>query len=183
MTNQNQPGHGRNKSLGRKVAGVGWAILNPFSDIKILYRQCITSPLQHLNRIKILFRGNKDQPHELTWEQAVANTERSVEELIRNHGHLRKIWWLFMMITGCLSTVLIILLLISFRDLPEVTIQRAAVTTFILMQLTAIGFVKALLFTYRLWQLTENRVSKEEKGRFSHFIAEAAWCKQTLFLN
>lgn len=50
----------------------------------------------------------------------------------------------------------------------------------VLMLLAATGFVQALVTSFRLWQLTEKRVSASEKGSFQDFLQETRWCRQVL---
>lgn len=171
------------KSLGRKVAGIGVAIFVPVSEFRILYKHCISSPLKHLSRVKKLLVNYNRDSRQVTWEQAVNDTGLSVEKLMRNYCNLRRLWWFFMSVSACLSLILMCLIILSFNDLPGVTIQRAAVTEFILLQLTVIGFIKTLTITYRLWQLTEKRVSANERGRFKDFLSEENWCKKSIFLK
>ncbi|WP_157791485.1 hypothetical protein [Candidatus Hamiltonella defensa] len=48
------------------------------------------------------------------------------------------------------------------------------------MAVSALGFMRALICEYRLWQLREKRVSQEERGEFRAFLKETAWIKKTL---
>ena len=50
----------------------------------------------------------------------------------------------------------------------------------VLMLLSATGFVQALASGYRLWQLTEKRVSASENGSFQAYLQETRWCRQVL---
>ena len=75
-----------------------------------------------------------------------------------------------------------------WQRLREVTAERIGGTGWlrvgcvitVLMLLSVTGFVQALATSYRLWQLTEKRVSVEENGSFHAFLQETRWCRQVI---
>ena len=57
---------------------------------------------------------------------------------------------------------------------------RVGCVVLVLLLLAATGFVQALKASYRLWQLTEKRVSASEAGSFQAYLQETRWCRQVL---
>ena len=57
---------------------------------------------------------------------------------------------------------------------------RVSCVMIVLLLLAATGFVQALAVSYRLWQLTERRVSTSERGSFQDYLQETRWCRQVL---
>ncbi|HEJ9033294.1 TPA: conjugal transfer protein TraX [Serratia marcescens] len=96
---------------------------------------------------------------------------------------MRAFWWFLMLVCGGLALILSLMLLASFTTLPGATLLRATIAALILVLLGAAGYVKALIATYRLWQLTTQRVSVEEKGTFEDFRSENRCCRQTVSLG
>ncbi|MDJ6542253.1 conjugal transfer protein TraX [Salmonella enterica] len=56
--------------------------------------------------------------------------------------------------------------------LPPVTFWRLLTTLLCLLACAGLSASRALIVTYRLWQLRERRVSVEEKGTFRDFLAQ-----------
>lgn len=172
----------KTKSVLKKAGRVGLTILNPLSDLGVIYRNAFFPMKKNLDRMKALLQGNAQEREKLNWAEAVAITGQTAEELMVNFKRIRVVWWVLMATTGMLA-IFLILLLLSANDLPQVTSFRSVTATLALMACTSIGFVKTLITTYRLWQLKERRVSEREKGTFQNFLAENNWVQQVLFLK
>ncbi|CAI2155933.1 MULTISPECIES: conjugal transfer protein TraX [Serratia] len=168
----------------RRVGKVGLSLVNPLSDIGVIYRSGVRPILNNLARAREVVRARRQVNREsLTWAQAVTATGVSVEQLHTNYVRIRAFWWFLMLVCGGLSLILLLLLLVSFVSLPGTILLRATITALILSLLGTAGFVKALIATYRLWQLTTRRVSVEEKGTFGDFRSENRCCRQVVSLG
>lgn len=168
----------------RRAGKATVAILTPWPEIKTLYRRAVLPGWQHLQRIGELVRAKKGAGQErLGWAQAVAASGLTAEQLVRNFRRLRAAWWCLMALTGLLATMLLLMLLAAGSTLPAVTALRAVVALLVLLSLAGVGGVKTLVATWRLWQLTERRVSRAERGTFRRFLAENRWGRQVLTLG
>nr|WP_258165757.1 hypothetical protein [Pantoea ananatis] len=57
---------------------------------------------------------------------------------------------------------------------------RVGCVMLVLIMLSATGFVQALATSFRLWQLSEKRVTASENGSFQAYLQETRWCRQVL---
>ncbi|EIV2915488.1 TPA: conjugal transfer protein TraX [Serratia marcescens] len=182
-----QTEHGKQKpaaSSWRRVGKVGVALVNPLSDLGVIYRSGVRPILNNLARARAMIRARQQVKREpLTWSQAVAAAGVPIEQLRTNYVRIRAFWWFLMLVCGGLSLILSLMLLASFTTLPGAILLRATIAALILVLLGAAGYVKALIATYRLWQLTTRRVSAEEKGTFEDFRSENRCCRQTMSLG
>jgi ABC-type glycerol-3-phosphate transport system permease component len=119
----------------------------------------------------------------ISWANAVAATGKPVGQLVAHFKCIRAAWWSVLAITGSLSVILLIMLMLAYDGLPSSTFRRAGMTLLILGSVAFLSFVKTLIATYRLWQLQQRRVSVEERGTFKDFLAENRWCRQVLTLG
>lgn len=168
----------------RRVGRVGLSLVNPFSDLGIIYRRGVRPVLNTLARVRDVVRARREVNRDaLTWAQAVALTGVSVERLHTNYLRIRAFWWFLMLVCGGLAMVLLLMVMVTFISLPGAVLLRAMITALILTLLGGAGFVNALIATYRLWQLNTRRVSQEEKGTFGDFCAENRWGRQVVSLG
>ena len=168
----------------RRVGKVGLSLVNPFSDLGVIYRGSMRPILNNLGRVREVVRERRQVDREaLTWAQAVAAAGVSVEQLRTNYVRIRAFWWFLMLVCGGLSLILLLMIMVSVVSLPGSVLLRATIASLILALLGAAGFVKALIVTYRLWQLNKQRVSKEEKGTFGDFRSENRCCRQVVSLG
>lgn len=155
----------------QRVGRVGLDILNPLSDLKVLYGG-VKPTLSRLSDLRERLRRPKAAQASLTWAQAVESSGQSVEQLARGYRRSRYLNWSVMMLTGGLSLTLLGLLAAVGFDLPETPMHRAVITLFVLTTFCAVSLTKVLKTNYRLWQLTHQRVSLDEGGTFAHYKAE-----------
>lgn len=114
------------------------------------------------------------------WSQAVADSGVSPARLANNLRISRWIWWWLMWVT-CLPVMGFFMMLIaSGSSISGIGWLRVGCVMLVLMLLSITGFVQSLSMSYRLWQLTEKRVSASEKGSFRHFLHETRWCRTVL---
>ena len=166
----------------QRVGHAGLSILNPFSDLGVIYRQGVQPTMGRLHQAWALLNHQSTPSESLDWAQAVARTGKSIEQLNTAFTRIRLAWWCLMVIGGGLALVLSCLALLA-HDLPSGTLLRAVITILVLTGAGGLGFVKTLITTYRLWQLQERRVSESEGGTFKDFLAENHWGRQVLMLR
>lgn len=168
----------------RRAGRVGLSLINPFSDLAVIYRRGVRPIGDNLARAWARVRERREINRDaLTWAQAVAATGVSVEQLRTHCLRIRAFWWFLMLVGSGLSLMLLLMVMVTFAALPGVIVLRAIITSGVLALLGGVGFVQALVATYRLWQLTARRVSQDEKGTFGDFCAENRWCRQVVSLG
>ncbi|KPX03655.1 conjugal transfer protein TraX [Pseudomonas savastanoi] len=167
----------------RRAGHVGLSILNPFSDLAVIYRRGIKPTAQKLKLLKTLLTPASATTEAdavgVSWSVAVARSGRTIEQLLTSYNRIRAAWWCLMMFSASLSVLLLAMLLANF-SMPLSTFLRATVTLLALGAIASLGFVKTLIATYRLWQLQNRRVSVAERGTFNDFLAETRWCRLVL---
>lgn len=170
-------------STMRRAGQVGLSIINPFSDFVVIYRKGVQPTLKKLSLAREMLAQRPAVGESLNWEEAVRRAGVSVEQLQKSYSRIRAVWWCLMTVTGVLSITLLGMLLVTQFNLPSGTLVRALLATVTLASLGGVGFVKVLGTNYRLWQLTERRVSEAEHGTFRDFIAESRWFRQVLTMG
>lgn len=174
------------RSALRRVGRVAWNFINPFSDLVEIWRRGGRPTVDRLELAwKVLREWSRPRQGgpELTWREAVERTGKPVELIYTAFRRSQVLWWWLMAVTGCLALSLFGVLLLAWAGLPASTLLRASIALLILGCLSGVGFVKALVATYRLWQLKSERVSLEERGTFQDFMDENQWCRQVLLLK
>ncbi|EPM73570.1 traX protein [Pseudomonas syringae pv. theae ICMP 3923] len=168
----------------RRAGHVGLSILNPFSDLAVIYRRGIKPTAQKLKLLKTLLSTASATTEAdavgVSCSVAVARSGRTIEQLLTSYNRIRTAWWCLMMVSASLSVLLLAMLLLANFSLPLSTFLRATVTLLVLGAIASGGFVKTLIATYRLWQLQNRRVSVAERGTFKDFLAETRWCRLVL---
>ncbi|MBJ2242809.1 conjugal transfer protein TraX [Pseudomonas sp. MF6768] len=166
----------------QRVGHVGLSIINPFSDLGVIYRQGVQPTMGRLREAWALLNHQSVPSESLDWAQAVACSGRTIEQLNTTFTRIRLTWWCLMVIGGGLALVLSGLVLLA-HGLPSGTLLRAVITILVLAGAGGLGFVKTLITTYRVWQLQERRVSESEGGTFKDFLTENHWGRQVLTLG
>lgn len=159
------------QSMAKRVGQVGLSIINPFSDLAVIYRTGVKPVVLKLQILREQLKRNPTSAEELNWAQAVERSGRSVVQLQNAFRRKRLAWWAAMFVTGSLA-VLLLLMTFANSSLPAVTITRAAITDLVLAAAGLFSFVKVLDANYRLWQLASERVSLEECGTFHDYKVE-----------
>lgn len=175
---------GRPPAALKRAGRLGLSLLNPLSDLGVIYRYGVRPVQERVAWLQARIRAWRERERvSLTWAQAVAASGQPVARLQRRYAGYRVLWWLLMVACGGPAVILGLMLVMSRGEVPLIVLARAGVTWLLLTLLTASGFVQALAATYRLWQLQSRRVSREEKGTFRDFLAENRWCRQVLTLG
>jgi len=124
-------------------------------------------------------RGHGDYRPE-DWAQAVADTGLTPDRLARNLRISRWIWWGLMWLTGLPVTGFMFALIAAGSSISGTGWLRVGCVMLVLIMLSATGFVQALATSFRLWQLSEKRVTASENGSFQAYLQETRWCRQVL---
>ena len=159
-------------------------IINIF--VPLMETRLITNSVQHMleqqKRRLDRFRqvNNKKAQLHLTWEEALQASHMSVDDLDRRFRRRRTVWrfccWSLLAIALFLSGMLF-----AASSLPLTTLVRAISTLVLILSGVALCASRALIVTYRLWQLHERKVSEPEQGTFRDFLNDRnGWRNATL---
>lgn len=159
-------------------------IINIF--VPLMETRLITNSVQHMleqqKRRLDRFRqvNNKKALLHLTWEEALQASHMSVDDLDRRFRRRRTVWrfccWGLLAIALFLSGMLF-----AASSLPLTTLVRAISTLVLILSGVALCASRALIVTYRLWQLHERKVSEPEQGTFRDFLNDRnGWRNATL---
>ena len=124
--------------------------------------------------------NNKKAQLCLSWEEALQASHMSVDDLDRRFRRRRTVWrfccWSLLAIALFLSGMLF-----DASSLPLTTLVRAISTLVLILSGVALCASRALIVTYRLWQLHERKVSEPEQGTFRDFLNDRnGWRNATL---
>lgn len=167
-------------STARRVGQISLAFINPFSDLAVIYRTGLKPIGTKLQILRTQFERHRGPKESLTWAQAVACTGQSVEQLQSGFRRLRRIWWLLMVGISPLAVFLLLNILFTAASLPMQTVLRAIAVEAALVALAMLSVAKVMNNDYRLWQLTTQRVSLDEKGTFQDYAAEQRIWRQVV---
>lgn len=176
------------KSDGKKARitpkRLGWFALNvfvPASEMNGVARYTGRNVLRLWQRIREVTAGRNDTDYRpCDWSQAVADSGLSPARLERNFRVSRWLWWGLMWLTGLPALGFLALLLTAGGSISGTGWLRIGCVLLVMLLLAATGFVQVLAASYRLWQLTEKRVSESEEGSFQAFLQETRWHRLVL---
>lgn len=175
--------HKPEPSLARRAGQVGLAFINPFSDLAVIYRTGIQPLGFKLRVLRDQFKTSKAPKELLSCAQAVARSGRTVEQLLTAFRRKRMAWWVVMLGMGSFAFLLLLMMLYTSSSLPAQTLVRAILTELTLVIVALLGWAKVVEANYRLWQLSTQRVSLEERGTFQDYKAEADLWLQVMTLS
>lgn len=155
-----------------RVGHVGLSIINPFSDVMVIYRTGLKPIGTKLRALREQLVDRSATQESLSWAEAVERSGRSVEQLLRTFRRIRTVWWLVMVLSGAFAALLFLMLIGANISLPLGTLIRAVITDLVLASISSFSLVKVLSANFRLWQLNSGRVSVEERGTFQDYRAE-----------
>ncbi|MEQ9927987.1 conjugal transfer protein TraX [Pectobacterium parvum] len=163
---------------------VGWILINVFLpawEVSNMTRHAGSNVSRLWQRIREVttVRGDADY-RPADWAQAVADSGIAPARLARNFRISRWFWWGLMWLTGLPTVGFLLMLMAAGSSVSGTGWLRVSCVLLVLMLLSGAGFVQALSANYRLWQLTEKRVSMSEGGSFRAFLQETRWCRQVL---
>lgn len=156
----------------RRVGQVGLSIINPFSDVMVIYRTGIKPIGDKLRVLREQLSRRQVTRESLSWAEAVQRSGRTAEQLLRTFRRIRTVCWLAMVLTGAFALLLCLMLIAANSGLPLGTLIRAVITDLILASIASFSMAKVLSANVRLWQLSTRRVSVEEGGTFQDYKAE-----------
>lgn len=162
----------------------GWIALNvvlPAWEVSSVARHAGRNASRLWQRLREVTAGRGAGDYRpADWAQAVADSGQTPERLARNLRISRWIWWGLMWLTGLPVVGFLFALTAAGSSIGGTGWLRVGCVMLVLMLLSATGFVQALASGYRLWQLTERRVSASENGSFQAYLQETRWCRQVL---
>lgn len=110
----------------------------------------------------------QEDKHTTGWEYAVAASGRTPAQLEAGYLAQRRNWRI---IFWLLAIPVPLFMLTPFYGAQYFTFHEIS-TFLVLFSGAAIAWFRALVMTFRLWQLRTRRVSLSERGTFRHFMAE-----------
>ncbi|WP_324030845.1 conjugal transfer protein TraX (plasmid) [Pantoea sp. JZ2] len=162
----------------------GWVALNivlPAWEVSSVARHAGRNVTRLWQRLRDVTAGRGAGDYRpADWAQAVTDTGLTPERLARNLRISRWIWWGLMWLTGLPVTGFLFALTAAGSSISGTGWLRVGCVMLVLIMLSATGFVQALAMSFRLWQLTEKRVSASENGSFQAYLQETRWCRQVL---
>lgn len=170
---------------GRRMAKrAGWIALNiflPAWEVSSWSRHAGRNVSRLWQRLREVTAGRGAGDYRpASWAQAVADSGLTPERLARNLRISRWIWWGLMWLTGLPVAGFLLMLIAAGSSISGTGWLRVGIVICVLLLLAATGFVQALGVSYRLWQLTEKRVSASENGSFQAFLQETRWRRLVL---
>ncbi|CAM4371821.1 MULTISPECIES: conjugal transfer protein TraX [Enterobacteriaceae] len=161
----------RKKSLtGRITIGL-LSIFLPVQETKWFLRSARHMTSRNLERMRDAFPElNTDDklPASPDWEKAVEESGCTTEQLDKGYVSQRRRWrflfWLMIILVPLAP-------LTTFIIGGSITAHQIS-TCVVLFSGAGVAWSKALIVTYRLWQLRNRRVSLAEGGTFQHFRTE-----------
>ncbi|WP_297202902.1 conjugal transfer protein TraX [uncultured Pluralibacter sp.] len=172
-------------ATGRRMAKrAGWIALNiflPAWEVSSWSRHAGRNVSRLWQRLREVTAGRGAGDYRpASWVQAVADSGLTPERLARNLRISRWIWWGLMWLTGLPVAGFLLMLIAAGSSISGTGWLRVGIVMCVLLLLAATGFVQALGVSYRLWQLTEKRVSASENGSFQAFLQETRWRRLVL---
>ena len=181
---QQEAGQPVKKGFARKSARGVYLFSNllfPVGEMVSVGKQSGNSLKTNASRIRQLLQVRREQSKEqLTYEQAVAYSGLSPQQLIAKFRLLKRFWWVIAAITLLMTPVLAIMIALSAPALPGATLIRACTFVAIFAALASIASLKVVTSQYRLWQLQHRRLSVEEGGTFENFRSATRWIKDSV---
>ncbi|KMK87534.1 TraX [Pectobacterium atrosepticum ICMP 1526] len=155
-----------------RMARGALSIFLPIQETQWYLRTSKDITTRNMERIRKAFPELEDASDAETaspdWEEAVAASGLTLEELEKGYCRQRRRWramfWL-------LSILVPPFTMFSLSNSADITVHQIS-TCLVLLSGTGVAWSKALIVTFRLWQLRNRRVSLAERGTFRHFMSE-----------
>lgn len=158
-------------------------IILPLSEARYAASKIGPSLFNNFKRLKYLspYHQLKQKLKEpiLSFEEAVAASGLSVNNLQHRFKCRKMVCLTLAAVPSLLAIGLILAIAVSSIYTPLVLV-KGFVLILVLLSLAAVPFVQALICTWRLWQLNQQRTSPEERGGFNDFLVEVCWFKSTI---
>lgn len=168
-------------SKGHRARRVARGLLNiilPLQDVSWYQRSTRDMTARNIERMQKAFPELLDRSGETaddspavddtSWQRAVAESGRTPEQLDAGYRASR---WRWRAMFWLLTIPVPLFMLTPLYGLGPLTFN-ALMTCLVLFSGAGVAWLKALIITYRLWQLRTRRVSLAERGTFRHFLAE-----------
>ncbi|QXB24140.1 conjugal transfer protein TraX [Lelliottia amnigena] len=155
---------------GRITRGL-LSILVPLQETKWIVRSAQHMTTRNLERMRDAFPERKNDdvlPASPDWEKAVADSGCTQEELDKGYVIQRRRWRALFWLMAIPVPLAALMPLFTGASISAHQISTCAV----LFSGAGVAWSKALIVSYRLWQLRSRRVSLAEGGTFRHFMTE-----------
>ena len=159
------------KGIPGRIARGLLSIFIPLQETKWFLRSARHMTSRNLERMRGAFpdlKNNAEPPASPDWEKAVAESGCTPEELDKGYVAQRKRWRILFWLMAIPVPLAAMTPLFSGASITAHQIS----TCVVLFSGAGVAWSKALIVTYRLWQLRNRRVSLAEGGTFQHFMTE-----------
>lgn len=161
----------RKKGLPGRITRGLLSIFLPLQETKWYLRAARHMTSRNIERMRDAFPElitDDKPPASPDWEKAVAESGCTPAQLDKGYVSQRKRWRvLFWLMTIPVPLAALTPFIIG----GSISAQQIS-TCVVLFSGAGVAWSKALIVTYRLWQLRNRRVSLAERGTFQHFMAE-----------
>lgn len=169
-------------STVKRAVSVGIAIINPFSDLKVIYNFGLKPLVLKLKDLRAFVQPRTGPVEALNFAQAVQRSGKTAAELTIVYRRKQLLWSAPMIGLGALSLILFSMILLA-TNLPTVTMIRASVSALVMAALAFYSYSRVLGAVYRHWQLLNQKVSISEGGTYSDFVREVNPVSDIIFLK
>lgn len=173
-----------NPSVKKKIARTSYRVANtlfPLGEMTSLGKTTTRSLTQTVKRANELRKSiKKANSTQLTFSQAVGESGMSKPQLIRKFTLLKRFWWVISLTGVIMMPLLLIMILLAFKSLPGIIIIRALTYFIIFTLFSAVAISKVIVSELRLWQLSNERLTPEDKGTFNDFRQSDDWIKRCI---
>lgn len=170
MTTQRTP-TGKKGLPGRIARGV-MSIFLPVPETTWFLRSARHMTARNMERMRnalpVLDNDESTPSFSPDWEKAVAESGLTPAQLEKNYLSVRRRWRVLFWLLAVPVPVTLLLPLFSGEGM---TVHQIS-TALVLLSGAGVAWSRALIVTYRLWQLRSRRVSLAEGGTFRHFLQE-----------
>jgi len=170
MTTDSTPA--QKKRLSGRIARGVMSIILPVQETTWFLRSARHMTARNLARMRHAFPEPADSgaapPASPDWEKAVADSGCTPAQLEKNYLSLRRRWRVLFWL---MAVPVPLMLLLPVFSAAGITAHQVS-TCLVLFAGAGVAWSRALIITYRLWQLRSRRVSLAEGGTFRHFLTE-----------
>ncbi|MGC6233580.1 conjugal transfer protein TraX, partial [Hafnia paralvei] len=140
----------------------------PLSEARYTKNRILPSFRKQLQRMRVARKliARRRRLPELSWQEAVTASGMDIDAIERQQIRRKRLYLAMSAIPALLAFGLLLAVLASGISTFSLLL-RASVIMVVLLGLSSIPFLQAIVCTWRLWQLREQRVNTGEKGTFT----------------
>lgn len=181
MTKEETPRKRGITSQAGRYAYRGANLLLPLGEISSLGKLTSRSLWNTVKRVgKLREMAQEENRTQLTFDEAVAASGRTEAQLSRKFTYLKRLWWVVALASAIITPLLLVMIALAAHTLPGATLIRAFTFVLIFGAIAAIATTRVVICQFRLWQLSNRRLTPEDRGTFADFRRETDWLSRSL---